>query len=426
MGVEEKLPLTSLILYGFQHILAMFAGIIAVPLMVGAALKLPAEQITILVQGSLLTSGIGTLVQCLGVGRLGARLPICMGTAFVFISPFISIGTQMGIQAVFGAAIVGGIAEYIFSFFVWRIQKFFSPVVTSTVVVLIGMGLMPLGFTWFAGGEGELFGQPVSFAIGSLVLIVLILVNQFAKGFLPTVSVVVAIIAGYLAAGAAGILDLSMVKEAAWIAVPNVFAFGMPTFSLPAIAAVLVAQLASMLETVGDAYATGIAARKPIGPRELSGAISVDGLMSAFATLFNGFSITSFSQNIGVITITQVASRFAVAAGGVLLIFLGLLPKFAALIAGMPAPVLGGAALVMFGAIVGSGISQIRELPDFGQREVVIFATAVALGMGFGLHPEGSLDQLPPFLAVILKSGVAVGGITAIILNQVLPRPNSH
>lgn len=421
IGIEEKPPLISLILYGVQHVLAMFAGIVAVPLMVGAAMKLPADQMTILVQGALLTSGIGTLVQCIGIGSLGARLPICMGTAFVFISPFISIGTQLGIQAIFGAAIVGGIIEYIFSFFVWRVQRLFPPVVTGTVVILIGVGLMPLGFTWLAGGHGDLFGQPISFAIGVLVLVTLILINQFTKGFLPTISVVIAISTGYLAAGAAGILDLGAVSVSEWIAFPNVFAFGIPTFSLPAIFAVLVAQLASMLETVGDTYATGIAARKPIGRRELAGSISVDGLMSALATLFNGLSLTSFSQNIGVITITQVASRFAVAAGGVVLIVLGLVPKFAALVAAMPAPVLGGAALVMFGAIMGSGISQIREMPEFGQREIMILAISIALGMGFGMHPEGSLDKLPAFLAVILKSGVAVGGITAIILHKVLP-----
>ena len=421
IGVDEKPALPYLILYGIQHVLAMFAGIVAVPLMVGTALKLPGEQITILVQGSLLTSGIGTLVQSLGIGRLGARLPICMGTAFVFISPFISVGSQLGIQAILGAAIVGGIVEFVFSFFVWRIQKYIPPVVTGTVVVLIGMGLMPLGFTWLAGGESSLFGQPISFAIGGLVLVILILINQFAKGVWPSISVALAIVVGYVAAGIAGVLNLGLVKEAAWFAVPKVFSFGLPKFSFPAILAVLVAQFASMLETIGDTYATGVVTHKKIGRRELSGAISVDGLLSSIAFLFNGLSITSFSQNIGVISITGVASRFAVAVSGIILFFIGLVPKFAALIASMPAPVLGGAALVMFGAIAGSGILQLREAKVFGEREMFIFAISVALGMGFGLHPEGALEYLPSYLTVILGSGVAVGGITAIILNQVLP-----
>ncbi|BCV22679.1 nucleobase:cation symporter-2 family protein [Moorella sp. Hama-1] len=422
IGVDEKPASPSLILYGIQHVLAMFAGIVAVPLMVGTALKLPGDQMTILVQGSLLTSGIGTLIQCLGIGGLGARLPICMGTAFVFISPFISVGSNLGLQAILGAAIVGGIVEFILSFFVWRIQKLVPPVVTGTVVVLIGMGLMPLGFTWLAGGEGPLFGQPVSFAIGGLVLVLLILINQFTRGFFPSISIALAIVVGYLAAGITGILDLGLVKEASWIAMPKVFSFGPPKFSWPAILAVLVAQFASMLETIGDTYATGVVARKKIGPRELSGAIGVDGLLSSIAVVFNGLSITSFSQNIGVISITGVASRFAVAASGVILLLLGLVPKFAAMVAGMPAPVLGGAALVMFGAIAGSGILQFRDANVFGQREMLIFATSVALGMGFGLHPAGALDHLPSSLAVILGSGVAVGGSTAIILNRILPK----
>ncbi|WP_227761866.1 nucleobase:cation symporter-2 family protein [Zhaonella formicivorans] len=422
IGVDEKPALPYLIMYGIQHVLAMFAGIVAVPLMVGAALKLPGEQITILVQGSLLTSGIGTLVQSLGIGRLGARLPICMGTAFVFISPFISVGSQLGIQAIFGAAIVAGIVEFVFSFFVWRIQKYVPPVVTGTVVVLIGMGLMPLGFTWLAGGESPLFGQPISFAIGGLVLVTLILVNQFTKGFWPSISVALAIVIGYLSAGIVGVLNLGLVKEATWFAVPKVFSFGMPMFSFPAILAVLVAQFASMLETIGDTYATGVVANKEIGRRELSGAISVDGLMSSIAVLFNGLPITSFSQNIGVISITKVASRFAVAVSGIILLLMGLVPKFAALIASMPAPVLGGAALVMFGSIAGSGILQFREAKGFGEREMFIFAISVALGMGFGLHSEGALEHLPSYLTIILGSGVVVGGITAIILNQVLPQ----
>ncbi|MEW6697580.1 MAG: nucleobase:cation symporter-2 family protein [Bacillota bacterium] len=422
IGIDEKPPLFSLVLYGMQHVLAMFAGLVAVPLMVGTALKLTPGQMTILIQGALLTSGIGTLVQCLGIRRLGARLPICMGTAFVFIAPFISVGTEMGIQAIFGAAIVAGILEYILSFFVWRVQNLVPPVVTGTVVVLIGAGLMPLGFSWLAGGHGDLFGSPVSFLIGGVVLLLLIIINQFGRGFMSSLSVFIAIAGGYLISGAFGILDLGQVKEASWIALPDVFTFGPPIFSLPAILAVIVAQLASMLETVGDTYATGVVARRQIGRRELSGAISVDGLMSAFAPVFNGLSLTSFSQNIGVISITRVASRYAVAAAGVVLILLGLIPKFAAIIAGMPAPVLGGAALVMFGSIIGSGISQLREMKKFEQREIIIFATSIALGMGFGMNPPGSLDQLPPALAVILKSGVAVGGFTAIILNKVLPR----
>jgi len=421
IGVDEKLPIPALFLYGLQHVLAMFSGIVAVPLMVGAALKLPGYQMTILVQGALFTSGLGTIVQCLGIGKIGARLPICMGTAFVFLSPFISVGTELGISSILGGAIVGGISGYIFSFYVGKIQSFFPPIVTGTVVILIGSGLLPLAFGWFAGSGTSYYGQPVSFFIGTVVLVLLVVMNQYGRGLGTTLSVALSIAIGYIISDFAGILDLSLVGNSSWIEVPALLAFGMPTFSLAAVVAILVAQLAAIMETIGDTYATGLAVKRPIGTRELVGSLSADGIMSAIAVLFNGFPITSFSQNIGVIVLTNVASRFAVAAGGIILVVLGFFPKFAAIISCMPQPVLGGASLIMFGAIAGSGVSQLRSLPEFGQRETMILATSLSLGLGFGLHPAGSLDMLPPFLGAILKSGVAVGGITAILLNFVLP-----
>ena len=163
VGIEEKPPFPSLMLLGIQHVLALFSGLVAVPLIVGMALGLPSPDITILVQGSLLTSGIGTLIQCLGLGRLGARLPICMGSAFVFIAPSITVGSQMGIQAVFGASIICGIIAYILSFFIGRVQKLIPPIVTGTIVALVGLGLLPLGFTWLAGGDSSFYGKPISF-----------------------------------------------------------------------------------------------------------------------------------------------------------------------------------------------------------------------------------------------------------------------
>lgn len=426
IGIDERLPLGMTAIYGLQHVLAMFAGIIAVPLIVSNALGLPAEQTTVLIQGALIASGIGTLVQCLGVGRLGARLPICMGTAFVFIAPMISIGKNLGIQAIFGAVIVGGILEFLASFVIWRVKDFFPPLVTGTVVSLIGLGLVPLGFRWAAGGYGPLFGQPLSFLISGLVLVLILAINRLSKGFLASIAVVLAIAVGYLVAGGLGFLNLAGVREAQWIAFPKVFWFGPPTFSLAAIMALIVAQFASMLETVGDTFATGTVAKKEISGRELAGAISVDGLLSSIASVVNGFSITSFSQNIGVIGITGVASRFAVAAGGIILIILGLVPKIAAVVAAMPDPVLGGAALVMFGAIAGAGINQLREVQSFTQRDLIVFSTAIALGLGFALHPEGALDNIPRSIATILESGVAVGGISAIILDQVIPKKDSQ
>jgi len=422
VGIEEKPPIPTLFMLGIQHVLALFSGLVAVPLIVGTALKLPSDQITILVQGSLITSGIGTLIQCLGFGKLGARLPICMGSAFVFIAPSISVGTQYGIQAVFGAAMVCGFIAYILSFFIGKVQKYIPPLVTGTVVCLIGIGLLPLGFTWLAGGDSELFGSSTSFIIGGLVLVLLIITSQAKKGLISAFSVVISIFVGYIISGLFGILDLNYVTEAKWVSIPDLFFFGRPTFSFSAIVILMVAQLAAILESIGNTYGTGVATKKEITKRELSGAISVDGVMSVIAPLLNGFSLTCFAQNIGVINITRVASRYAVAAAGIVLLILGFIPKFSAIIAGMPAPVLGGASMIMFGSIVSSGVSQLKDSTNFGQREMIIFSTSLALGIGFGLAPDGALSQIPSSLAVILESGVAVGGFTAVLLNKILPK----
>lgn len=426
IGIEEKPPLPHLTLLGIQHVLALFSGLVAVPLMVGTALGLPSADITLLVQGSLLTSGIGTLIQCLGIGNLGARLPICMGSAFVFIAPSITVGQQMGIQGVFGAAMVCGVIAYILSFFIGKVRKFIPPLVTGTIVSLIGLGLMPLGFTWLAGGDSEYFGHPVSFAIGGIVLLVLLLASQSGKGLLSSFSVIIAIASGYLASAVFGLLDLQYVREAAWISLPNIFHFGMPTFSYSAVVIIMIAQLTAILESIGNTYGTGAVVNKEIKEKHLKGAIGVDGVASIFAPIFNGFPLTCFAQNIGVINITRVASRYAVAAAGVILMLLGFIPKFSAIVAGMPPPVLGGAALIMFGTIVSSGVKQVSSSGSFNQRGMMIFSTSLALGLGFGLAPEAAFEHVPGSLAILLESGVAIGGFCAILLNQLLPKAREN
>lgn len=422
VGIEEKPPFPSLLLLGMQHVLALFSGLVAVPLIVGMALGLPSADITILVQGSLLTSGLGTLVQCLGLGSLGARLPICMGSAFVFIAPSITVGSQMGIQAVFGASMVCGLIAYLLSFVIGRVRKLIPPIVTGTIVSLIGLGLLPLGFTWLAGGDGDFYGKPASFIVGGLVLVVLLATSQSRKGLLSSFSVIIAIMAGYVVSALFGMLDLAHVKEATWVSLPNLLHFGWPTFSYSAVVIMMIAQLTAVLESIGNTYGTGAAVKREITQKHLSGAVSVDGIGSMIAPLFNGFPLTCFAQNIGVISITRVASRYAVAAAGGLLILLGLIPKFSAVVAGMPAPVLGGAALIMFGSIVSSGVAQIKDAGPFDQRAAMIFSTSLALGLGFGLAPDSAFAHFPSALAVLLESGVAIGGFTAILLNVILPR----
>jgi len=421
IGLDEQVPIAKSVVYGLQHIIAMFAGVVAVPLIVGSAIDLTAAQKTILVQGALIASGIGTILQTSRVWILGARFPVCMGTAFVFISPMISIGNTFGVQAIFGALIVGGFVEFIVSTFIWRIRRFFPPLVTSTVVTLIGLGLIPVGFNWAAGGGTALFGEPIAFIIAGLVLVIMIVANRFTTGFLQTVCIIFAIVCGYVISGIAGILDMNYVLKADWIALPNVFSFGPPQFIVGAILGILAAQFGSMLETVGDIYATGSVLNEEVKPETLRGAVAVDGIGSAIGTIFNGFSLTSFSQNIGVIGITRIGSRHVVRIGGIILVLMGLFPKFAAVVTAMPGPVLGGVGIVMFGSVAAAGVGQLSGI-KLGSRELLIFATAIGLGLGFGLAGSEALEKLPKALQIILHSGVVVGAIVAILLNEVMPK----
>lgn len=420
IGIDLRPPLGKGLLWGLQHVLVMLSGMVAVPLSVGTALNLPPGQQTLLVQGAILTSGIATIVQSLGLGVIGARLPIVMGAAFVFIAPSVSIGQEIGLRAVMGAVIVGGIGEFLLSFVVWRIRRLFPPLVTGTVITVIGLSLLPLGFSWAVGAGTDDFGKPVTLGLAALVLLALILLNIQRNTLVRSSAIIAAIAIGYAASAAAGILNLQPVEAAEWASIPQPFAFGTPTFHIGAIVAMLIAQLASMMETIGDVVATNGLDDRETQPSDLRGAISVDGLASTFAPVLNGLSLTSFSQNVGVISLTGIGSRFVVAFGGLILVVLGVLPKVAAVVTAMPLPVLGGAAIAMFGAVAATGVTQLSTV-DLDHRNVLVFAIAVGLGIGVATAPAGTFDALPTGLRVLLESSVAVGGITAMLLDRVLP-----
>lgn len=420
IGLEDKVPLWNSIVYGVQHIVAMFAGIVAVPLIVGSAIHLPPDQKTILVQACLLASGIGTILQTSRIWFIGARLPICMGTAFVFITPMIMIGNVHGVAGIIGGLMIGGLAEFIVAPYIWRIKHVFPPLVTGTVIALIGLSLIPVGFRWMAGGFGDLYGKPVAYVISGSVLIIMIGANRFASGYIRTVSVIIAVVAGYIIAGAFGLVDFSVVGRSSWFAPPRLFSFGAPTFSVGAIVGILVAQFGNMLETIGNTFATNAVLNNETEPAHLRGAIAVDGIGSFIGAVFGGFSITSFAQNIGVIGLTGVGSRRVVRVAGVILVLMALFPKLAAVIVAMPDPVLGGAGIVMFGAIVAAGVHALIE-EGMDQRDMTIFATAISVGLGCGLAGPEAFAAFPQELQIILRSGIVMGSIIVIAMNLLLP-----
>jgi xanthine permease len=417
LDIDEQVSPWNGFTYGLQHVLAMFGGMIAVPLVVGAALELPESQITILVTGTLLASGVGTLIQSLGVGPVGAKYPIMMGAGFAYLSPMINIGGEFGLPTIFGAVFVATFLEGLVGLRISKLEHLFTPVVTGSVVAVIGLTLIPLSFTWIAGD-----GALVNWGLGAFVLILVLFFNQFFSGYISTVAIVLGIIVGYIVSVPLGVVDFTQVGEASSVGLPNFFAFGLPEFHITAIIVIIFAAFASMMETVGDVFATGAATNNEVTDEQLNGGVSADGFSSFLSPIFTGFPLTSFSQNIGVIAITGVASRFAVAAGGILLIVLGLSPKLGALVTVMPEPVLGGSTLVMFGGIAAAGIRRVAEQQPLNRRDIIIVSLTLGAGVGFGTAPAAAFSGFPEDLVVLLESGIAMGALTAIVLSLLLPK----
>jgi len=418
--INDEPPLREAIPLGIQHLLAMFLSTVALPLVIAGAIGLePAETIFIL-QMALLVAGIATIVQVYSIGPVGSRLPIVMGTSAIFVAPLIDIGNSLGLAAIFGAVIVAAPVEIIIGYFYDEIRQLFPPLVTGTVVMLVGLTLIPVAIEYSAGGPGaESFGNLENLGLAALVFVVAIGFNQFFDGLLSISSVLIAVLLGYLFAVPLGLLDLSGVGEASWVAVPMPLEYGVE-FHPSAILIAAFAYVVTSIETIGDVEGTAGTVGRRATADEMRGGLLADGFMSMFAGLFSTFPNTSFSQNIGLIGFTGVASKFVVAICGVFLIALGLIPKFAAIVAAMPDPVLGGAAIVLFGMIFSIGVRIVANRVDLNRRNLTIIAASIVLGVGVEVTPE-ALEQLPSDVQVIAGSGLLVGGLAALVLNAILP-----
>ncbi|WP_324760679.1 uracil-xanthine permease family protein [Haloarcula sp. GH36] len=419
-AIEDKPPLGEAIPLGLQHLGAMFLSTVALPLVIAGAIGLDGAQTTYVVQMALLVAGLATLVQVYSVGPVGARLPVVMGTSAIFVAPLISIGTSFGVAAVFGAVIVAAPVEIVIGYFYDDLRQLFPPLVTSIVVMLVGLTLIPVAIDYAAGGPGaESYGAFVNIGLALLVFVVAIGLNQFFEGFLSVASVLVAVVVGYVAAIPLGLLDLSGVGSAGLISLPSPLEFGV-SFEPTAILIVAFAYLITSIETIGDIEGTtGVVDRQPSN-EEMEGGLLADGVMSMVAGVFGAFPNTSFSQNVGLIGFTGVASRFVVGICGVFLVLLGFFPKVAAVISAMPDPVLGGAAIVLFGMIFSIGLRIFADRVVSSQRNLTIVAVSVVLGVGVEVRPD-AVSAFPEEVQVLLGSGLLVGGLTAVVLNAVLP-----
>jgi NCS2 family nucleobase:cation symporter-2 len=447
---EGKLPLRQAIPLGLQHVLAMFVGNLTPLLIITSACGLSGGefadlQITLL-QNAMLVAGIVTLIQLFSIGPIGGKVPIIMGTSSGFIGVFNSVAATMGggvlaYGAIMGASLIGGLFETVLGFFLKPLRKFFPSVVTGTVVLSIGLSLISVGVNSFGGGSSAKdFGSMENLLLALFVLIVILVVKHFTKGFLSSSSILIGIIAGYIAAAIMGavlpttgidadgveytkswVLNWDKVADASWFAVPKLFPVK-PVFDARAILPVLIMFIVTAVETVGDISGVVVGGmNREATDKELSGGVMCDGLGSSLAAVFGVLPNTSFSQNVGLVTITKVVNRFALSMGAIFLILCGLIPKLGALVSIMPQSVLGGAAVMMFSSIVISGIQLITKEPLTARNLSIV---SVALGLGYGIGANTSiLANAPEMIQLVFGgSGIVPAAVMAILLNIVLPK----
>ncbi|WP_419852305.1 nucleobase:cation symporter-2 family protein [Actinobacillus pleuropneumoniae] len=418
--VDSKPPFGLTLLLAAQHLLAALGGIIAVPLVIGNVLKLPKPDTIVLVNAALLVSGIVTIIQCQGIGPIGLRLPSVMGTSFTFVAAALAIGfSEHGVAGIMGASLVGSLVMIIGSFFMPYVRKLFPPVVTG-VVVMIGLSLIPVAVDWFAGGQkgDPHYADPANLAMATFVLVLVVILVQWGKGIFSAAAIVIGMMVGYVVALALGWINFDAVKNADAFAIPQPLHFGL-AFPISGIIGMSIAYLVTIVESSGNFLALGNATQTEITGKHLRGGVLCDGLGSAFAAIMSTTPFSSFAQNIGVISLTGVASRYVVTIMGVLLVLAGVFPWFGALIVSIPSPVLGGAGLMMFAMIIAAGIQMLDKV-ERSKRNGLIIAISIGCGLAVTTRPE-LLDKLPGFFKEVFGSGITVGSLLALILNLILP-----
>jgi NCS2 family nucleobase:cation symporter-2 len=461
--VDERLPAPRLLALGLQHVLVMYAGAIAVPLIVGRALKLSPEQVALLISADLFCCGLVTLIQSLGVTRyFGIRLPVMMGVTFAAVGPMVAFANAMpgvdGARAIFGAIIGAGLVSMLIAPVVSRLLRFFPPVVTGTIIAIIGISLMRVGVGWALGGPPPLaqsvdvpklvamvdaakagaaaasapllklpgpvpmvdnpaYGALDTLGVAALVLVFILLLVKYSRGFVANIAVLLGIVLGCVVAFGMGRMHFDKVAKAHWFDVVTPFAFGMPTFDPVMIGTMTLVMVVVMIESTGMFLALSDMTGKPVDQPALAAGLRTDGLGTLIGGVFNTFPYTSFSQNVGLIGVTGVKSRWVCVAGGLVMIVLGLLPKMAALVESIPTFVLGGAGLVMFGMVAATGIRILSAVDFKGNRHNLYI---VALSIGFGLVPLVAprwSQQMAHGLHPLLESGILLTAVAAVLLN---------
>ena len=444
--VDEVIAPPKLFVLGLQHVLVMYAGAIAVPLIIGRALKLPPETIALLINADLLACGIATLIQSLGVGPIGIRLPVMMGVTFAAVGPMLAIAndasivgsvaagaSQAAIDAangmerlltIFGAAIVAGLFALLLAPVLSFLLPLFPPIVTGSIILMIGISLMRVGVGWAAGAPASSmpgYGDPFNLGVAGLVMLLILLFTRFVRGFFGNIAVLLGIVIGCLLCYFLwGTMSMHKVVEAPAFALIYPFQFGIPRFNIAHIITMCIVMVVVLIESAGMFLALSDMTGKKIDQRDMTRGLAADGVGTVIGGIMNTFPYTSFSQNVGLVGVTGVRSRWVTVAGGAIMVVMGLIPKLGALAESIPLYVLGGAGIVMFGMVAATGI---RILSDVDYRTNKFNLFIVALSLGFGLiplvHPDlfKKLIAIVPSVGPILHSGIILTAIVSVLLN---------
>ncbi|MFE9421523.1 nucleobase:cation symporter-2 family protein [Kitasatospora sp. NPDC006697] len=419
--VDQVLPLGRMSAVAVQHVASMYAGVAAPPLIIGAAVGLDPAQLTTLLAASLFVAGVATLLQTLGVWRVGSRLPFVNGVSFATVSPILAVvAAKKGaaLPLIFGSTLIAGLFCFLLAPVFCRLVRFFPPVVSGTVITLIGVSLLPVAGNWAQGGNAHAagYGSLADLGLAGVTLLAVLVFNRYLRGFLQRIAILLGLLAGTLVAVPLGKVDTAALGRLPVFELPHPFAFGAPKFELASVISMLVVMVVAMTESTADMIALGEVVERPADDRTIAGGLRADGLATAFGAVFNGFICSAFAQNIGLVALTRIRSRFVVALGGGLLVVMGLMPVVGGLVSLVPQPVLGGAGVVLFGSVAVAGIRTLSKADlSVGSNAII-----VAVSLGFGIVPiayPSFYHALPEQLATVLSSGISAGCVLAILLN---------
>ena len=416
---DERLSIGATFGYGLQHVLTMYGGIIAPPLIIGQLAGLSPAEIGVLIASCLFMGGLATILQTVGIPFFGSQLPLVQGVSFAGVATMGAIVTNGGgLPAVFGSVIAASVIGLLIAPIFAMVIRFFPPVVTGVVITTIGLTLLPVAARWAMGGNATAddFGAPENLLLAFVTLLFVLILSKVPVGAISRLSILLAIVAGTIFAAFLGRVDFSQVGEGAIFAFPTPFAFGWPTFEIAAIISMFIVILVTLTETTADILAVGEIVNTKVDKKRIADGLRADMLSSAVSPIFGTFTQSAFAQNVGLVAITGVKSRFVVTAGGVVLVILGLLPVLGRVVGEIPSPVLGGAGIVLFGSVAASGIRTLAKVDYRGNMNLIIVAASLGIGM-LPIAAPTIYDQMPDWFNTIFHSGISSAAVAAIFLN---------